>query len=233
MHLLIIEDDRPFARSVEAILKQEGCTVHHAETAGEGIDLAKVCKYDLILLDLSLPDMPGDRVVTRLRAAKIGTPVLVLSGDISVDARVRLLSAGADDFISKPFHKDELVARIRAVVRRSLALSAPTIVTGKLTLNLNDHTVSACGTRVHLTIKEYQMLEALALRKGATLSKDALLNQIYGGIDEPEMKIIDVFICKLRKKLAEATGGENYIHTVWGAGYRLQDPDCGELRSAA
>jgi DNA-binding winged helix-turn-helix (wHTH) protein len=126
--------------------------------------------------------------------------------------------------MTKPFHKDELVARIHAIVRRSKGHAQSVITTGDLVVNLDAKTVEVAGQRVHLTGKEYQMLELLSLRKGTTLTKEMFLNHLYGGMDEPELKIIDVFICKLRKKLALACGGENYIETVWGRGYVLRDP---------
>ena len=126
--------------------------------------------------------------------------------------------------MTKPFHKDELVARIHAVVRRSKGHAQSVIKTGDVLVNLDAKTVEVAGQRVHLTGKEYQMLELLSLRKGTTLTKEMFLNHLYGGMDEPELKIIDVFICKLRKKLASATHGEHYIETVWGRGYVLRDP---------
>jgi two-component system cell cycle response regulator CtrA len=120
------------------------------------------------------------------------------------------------------------VARIHAVVRRSKGHSQSVIRTGKLAVNLDAKTVEVNGARVHLTGKEYAMLELLSLRKGTTLTKEMFLNHLYGGMDEPELKIIDVFICKLRKKLSMATEGENYIETVWGRGYVLREPEGGE-----
>ncbi len=126
--------------------------------------------------------------------------------------------------MTKPFHRDELVARIHAVVRRSKGHAQSVIQTGDLRVNLDTKTVEVHSQRVHLTGKEYQMLELLSLRKGTTLTKEMFLNHLYGGMDEPELKIIDVFICKLRKKLQMATGGRHYIETVWGRGYVLRDP---------
>jgi len=155
----------------------------------------------------------------------VQTPVLILSGNAIVEAKVKALGFGADDYMTKPFHKDELIARVQAVVRRSKGHSQSVITTGKLVVNLDTKTAEANGQRVHVTGKEYQMLELLALRKGTTLTKEMFLNHLYGGMDEPEMKIIDVFICKLRKKLAAACDGEQYIETVWGRGYVMRDPD--------
>ena len=145
--------------------------------------------------------------------------------------KVRSFGFGADDYVTKPFHREELTARIHAVVRRSKGHSQSVIRTGKLAVNLDAKTVEVDGSRVHLTGKEYAMLELLSLRKGTTLTKEMFLNHLYGGMDEPELKIIDVFICKLRKKLAHACEGDNYVHTVWGRGYVLQDPQ--DLAEAA
>jgi two-component system cell cycle response regulator CtrA len=161
----------------------------------------------------------------------VQTPVLILSGISEMDSKVRSFGFGADDYVTKPFHREELVARIQAVVRRSKGHSQSIIRTGKLAVNLDAKTVEVDGNRVHLTGKEYQMLELLSLRKGTTLTKEMFLNHLYGGMDEPELKIIDVFICKLRKKLSLACEGENYIETVWGRGYVLRDLDeDGEVR---
>ena len=151
--------------------------------------------------------------------------MLILSGMTGIEDKVRGLGFGADDYMTKPFHKDELVARIHAIVRRSKGHAQSVINTGDLTVNLDAKTVEVNKQRVHLTGKEYAMLELLSLRKGTTLTKEMFLNHLYGGMDEPELKIIDVFICKLRKKLATATEGKNYIETVWGRGYVLREPE--------
>ncbi len=235
MRVLLIEDDSAMARSIELMLRSEElCNVYTATDLGEeGIDLGKLYDYDIIVLDLQLPDMSGFEVLKSLRLAKVQTPVLILSGNAIVEAKVKALGFGADDYMTKPFHKDELVARIQAVVRRSKGHSQSVILTGKLTVNLDAKTVEVDGSRVHLTGKEYQMLELLSLRKGTTLTKEMFLNHLYGGMDEPELKIIDVFICKLRKKLAAATNGDNYIETVWGRGYVLRDPMDGSIIVAA
>lgn len=224
MRVLLIEDDAATAQSIDLMLKSDGFNVYTTDLGEEGIDLGKLYDYDIILLDLNLPDMSGYEVLKTLRLAKISTPILILSGMADIDNKVRGLGFGADDYMTKPFHKDELVARIHAIVRRSKGHSQSVITTGKLTVNLDTKTVEVDAQRVHLTGKEYQMLELLSLRKGTTLTKEMFLNHLYGGMDEPELKIIDVFICKLRKKLAAATDGDHYIETVWGRGYVLRDP---------
>ena len=224
MRVLLIEDDSAMAQSIDLMLKSEGFNVYTTDLGEEGIDLGKLYDYDIILLDLNLPDMSGFEVLKHLRVAKVQTPILILSGTSTIENKVKGLGVGADDYLTKPFHKDELVARIHAIVRRSKGHSQSVINTGKLTVNLDTKTVEVQGSRVHLTGKEYQMLELLSLRKGTTLTKEMFLNHLYGGMDEPELKIIDVFICKLRKKLATAADGKHYIETVWGRGYVLRDP---------
>jgi len=233
MRILLIEDDTSTARSIELMLHSEGFNVYTTDLGEEGVDLGKLYDYDIIILDLNLPDMHGYEVLKQLRVARITTPVLILSGMNEPDAKVRGLGYGADDYLTKPFHKEELIARIHAIVRRSKGHSESVIRTGRLVVNLDTKTVEVDNQRVHLTGKEYAMLELLSLRKGTTLTKEMFLNHLYGGMDEPEQKIIDVFICKLRKKLANATDGDNYIETVWGRGYVLRDPSQADARQSA
>jgi two-component system cell cycle response regulator CtrA len=225
MRVLLIEDDSATAQSIELMLKSEGFNVYTTDMGEEGVDLGKIYDYDLILLDLNLPDMSGMDVLRTLRVGKINTPIMILSGTSEIDTKVKTFGSGADDYMTKPFHKDELVARIHAVVRRSKGHAQSVIRTGDITVNLDAKTVEVFSQRVHLTGKEYQMLELLSLRKGTTLTKEMFLNHLYGGMDEPELKIIDVFICKLRKKLASAANGQHHIETVWGRGYVLRDPN--------
>jgi two-component system, cell cycle response regulator CtrA len=227
MRLLLVEDDPTTSRSIELMLTHANLNVYCTDLGEDGIDLAKLYDYDLILLDLNLPDMSGHDVLRQLRLARIETPILILSGSDDTDNKIKGFGFGADDYMTKPFHREELVARIHAIIRRSKGHAQSVIRTGKVAINLDAKTVEVEGKQVHLTGKEYQMLELLSLRKGTTLTKEMFLNHLYGGMDEPELKIIDVFICKLRKKLAEATGGQNYIETVWGRGYVLRDPGPG------
>lgn len=223
MRILLIEDESTTAKGIELMLSVEGFNVDSTDLGEEGVDLGKLYDYDIICLDLNLPDMHGYDVLKKLRAAKVRTPVMILSGISEMDSKVRALGFGADDYLTKPFHREELIARIQAVVRRSRGHSQSVIRTGKLGVNLDAKTVEVDGSRVHVTSKEYAMLELLSLRKGTTLTKDMFLNHLYNGIDEPEAKIIDVFVCKLRKKLSASCGGDNYIETVWGRGYVLRD----------
>jgi two-component system cell cycle response regulator CtrA len=224
MRVLLVEDDSATAKSIELMLKSEGYVCDSTDLGEDGLEIGKLYDYDIIILDLMLPDIDGYEVLRRLRASNVETPVLILSGMAELDAKIKGLGYGADDYLTKPFDKRELVARIQAIVRRAKGHSDSIIKTGRLTVNLDTRTAEVEGQPLHLTGKEYGILELLSLRKGTTLTKEMFLNHLYGGMDEPELKIIDVFVCKLRKKLAAACGGSNYIETVWGRGYVLRDP---------
>ena len=233
MRVLLIEDDRAISQSIELMLKSENFNLYATDLGEEGIDLGKLYDYDIILLDLNLPDMSGYEVLRTLRFAKVKTPILILSGLAGIEDKVKGLGVGADDYLTKPFHKDELVARIQAIVRRSKGHAQSLVTIGDLAIDLDRKTVEVSAVRVHLTPKEYQILELLSLRNGTTLTKEMILNHLYGGMDEPELKIIDVFVCKLRKKLASASKGRNYIETLWGRGYILRESTEGNERITA
>lgn len=225
MRVLLVEDDAAMQKSIQLMLSAEGGYIVDATSLGEdGLEIGKLYDYDIIILDLMLPDMDGYEVLRRLRASRVNTPILILSGLSDLDNKIKGLGFGADDYLTKPFDKRELIARVQAIIRRSKGHSESIIRTGKLTVNLDAKTATVEGAPLHLTGKEYGILELLSLRKGTTLTKEMFLNHLYGGMDEPELKIIDVFVCKLRKKLTTATEGENYIDTVWGRGYVLRDP---------
>ena len=224
MRVLLVEDDSATAKSIDLMLQSEGFVVDTTDLGEDGLEIGKLYDYDIIILDLMLPDIDGYEVLRRFRAARVNTPILILSGLSEQENKIRGLGIGADDYLTKPFDKRELIARIHAIVRRSKGHSDSVIRTGRLTVNLDTRTVEVDENPLHLTGKEYGILELLSLRKGTTLTKEMFLNHLYGGMDEPELKIIDVFVCKLRKKLASATGGDNYIETVWGRGYVLREP---------
>jgi two-component system, cell cycle response regulator CtrA len=225
MRVLLVEDDASTAKAIELSLASEGIICDTTELGEEGLEIGRIYDYDIIILDLMLPDIDGYEVLRRFRAAKVTTPILILSGLSGPDQKIKGLGYGADDYLTKPFNKGELIARIQAIVRRSKGHSESIIRTGKLVVNLDTRSVEVASKAVHLTSKEYAILELLSLRKGSTLTKEMFLNHLYGGIDEPELKIIDVFVCKLRKKLSDSSGGENYIETVWGRGYVLKEPE--------
>jgi two-component system cell cycle response regulator CtrA len=225
MRILLVEDDRPTAQSIELMLKSEGYIVDHSDLGEDGLEIGKLYDYDMIILDIMLPDIDGYEVLRRLRDSRVDTPVLILSGLAEMDNKIKGLGYGADDYLTKPFDKRELMARLQAIVRRSHGHSQPIITMGDLKINLESRTIEINGNPVHLTGKEFAIIELLALRKGATLTKEMFLNHLYGGMDEPEAKIIDVFVCKLRKKISNAANGQNFIETVWGRGYVLRDPN--------
>ncbi len=233
MRVLLVEDDSSTAKSIELMLKSEGYVVDATDLGEDGMEIGKLYDYDIIILDLMLPDMDGYDVLKSLREAKVETPILILSGLTEMDNKIKGLGFGADDYLTKPFDKRELVARIQAIVRRSQGHAQSKIITGKLTVNLDARTVEVDGKPLHLTGKEYGILELLSLRKGTTLTKEMFLNHLYGGMDEPEVKIIDVFICKLRKKIEQLSNGESYIETVWGRGYVMRDPQPESEKSAS
>jgi len=233
MRVLLIDDDSATAQSIALMLQSESFNVDVAGLGEEGVGLGKLCGYDMILLDLNLPDMSGFEVLRSLRASEVKTPTLILTGVAGTESKVKGLGFGADDYMTKPFHKDELVARIHAIMRRSQGHVQSRIRTGDLVLNLDAKTVEINQVRVRFTGKEYQMLELLSLRKATTVSKDMFFNHLYGGMNEPDTKIIDVFICKLRKKLARASNGKVYIETVWGRGYKLREPFEHKIRISA
>lgn len=233
MRVLLVEDDSSIAKLVELTLRAEGFVVDTTDLGEDGLEIGKLYDYDIIILDLMLPDMDGYEVLRRLRAAHILTPILILSGLSEISDKVKGLGFGADDYLTKPFNKSELVARVQAIIRRSKGHAESIIRTGRMIVNLQTRTVEIDNRPIRLTGKEYAILELLSLRKGSTLTKEMFLNHLYGGIDEPELKIIDVFICKLRKKLSNVLDGINYIETVWGRGYVLRDSTEENLSSLA
>jgi two-component system cell cycle response regulator CtrA len=224
MHVLIAAADVCSAANIKVILAKENWTCETTDLGEDGAQISSLYDYDIILLDLMPADIEGYHMLRRLRVAGVHTPILILSACSPLDEKVKFLHFGADDFVTKPFESRELTARILAIVRRSKGHSQSTIRTGKLAVNLATRVVSFDDQPVHLTPKEYALLELLSLRKGTPVTKERILSHLYEAMEEPESKITDVFVCKLRKKLAQATGGSHYIQTVWGCGYVLREP---------
>src|SRR3954469_20056641 len=189
MRILLTEDELTLAQSIELMLRSESFEVITASLGEDGLSLARSQEYEIILLDLNLPDMSGYEVLRSLRTARVTTPVLILSGLDGIDSKVKGLGFGADDYLTKPFHNDELVARIHAIVRRSAEQAEAVVHCGDQVVRLGMKRAEIAGKPVTLTGKEYAMLELMALRKGSTLTKEMFLNAMYGGMDEPEMKI--------------------------------------------
>ena len=225
MMVLSIEDDPETARAIKLMIEMNGWVINQTDLGEEGADLARLYDHDIILLDLNLPDMSGYEVIKTLRTRKVKTPILVVSGLCDVQDRVRALEFGADDYLTKPFHPDELIAKINAITRRSVGITDSVGRFGDLGVNFTERMATMAGKRIPLTIKEFAMLEVLARKNGAVITKEMFLTNIYGGRDEPVMKTIDVFVCKLRAKLRAASGGREFIETIWGRGYALRAPE--------
>lgn len=225
MRVLLIEDDNATASTVELLLAAAGIVCDISEFGEDGLITTKLNKYDLVILDLMLPDMSGYDVLRKLREQNVKVPVLILSGLGDTEQKIKGLGIGADDYLTKPFNQEELVARVKAIVRRSHGHSESVIKIANLAINIDMHSTTIEGKPVHLTAKEQSVLELLALKKGTIVTKEFFISHLYSGIDEPEPKIVDVFVCKMRKKLYDVSGGINYIETVWGRGYALRDPN--------
>lgn len=231
MRILVVGADTAATKTIQTMLTDAALPSETAARGDEAIDLATLYDYDLMVLDLGIKDMTGTDVLQKLRADRNPIPVLCLSGGGSLSDKVDALNSGADDVLSKPFHRDEIVARANALVRRSRGHASSTVEAGDLTVDLDAQHVLYHGERVRLTRREYQMVEALVLRQGTTLSKEMLLARLYGGMDAPEIKVIDVFVCKIRKKFSAIREGDGPIETVWGRGYCL--PHAEDARAAA
>ena len=221
MRILLIEDDVILAEKLADMLEGHNIQTESVECGEDGLEMADLYEYDVVVLDFGLPDMNGKAVITDLRKKQNNVPILVLSGRSEVETRLSVLRCGGDDFLLKPFHGRELVARLHALVRRANGHCANVMQCGELVLDLESHDVRVGEQPLPLSAKEYQMLELLCLKQGGVVSKECFLNHLYGGMDEPEMKIIDVFICKLRKKIEQVGARQPVIETVWGRGYRV------------
>ncbi|XDZ63692.1 response regulator transcription factor [Alphaproteobacteria bacterium LSUCC0396] len=223
MHVLIVEDDPIVADVLGMTIEEAGHFKTTANTIETTLLELKHSRIDAILLDLNLPDGDGTRLARLVRKNHMLVLILVISGNSGIDEKITALGAGADGYLTKPFDRYELMANLDAIMRRTHGHGSATISVGNLIFDLSRNYAKVGEKRLDLTAKEFRIIEFLALRKGAVLSKDALLSHLYGGIDEPEPKIIDVFICKLRRKLVDnGTEGLN-IDTIWGQGYTLRE----------
>ena len=222
MNILIVEDDQIISDALALILKEGGYNSFRASDINSALNEMKYSNADGVILDLNLPDGDGTRLVRLIRKIYNPVPILVVSGNSSVDQRINALGAGADGYLTKPFNKHELLAHLGAIMRRTHGHASSIINVGNLEIDLNKHFAAINDVPVSLTHKEYQILHLLSVRKGAILNKDIFLSHLYGRIDEPESKIIDVFICKLRKKLERSGLKDAQIQTIWGQGYVLR-----------
>ena len=224
MRILIADKDKAFNQGIAFFLKSKKAVVDSVYSVEEAAEMARLYDYDVIISALLFSDKSGTELLKRLRNNGINTPFVVLSAVSSVAKKIECFDLGADDYIMRPCDKNELLARVRAVVRRSRGYAQALVKVGDMTLNLDTKVVKIADKTLNLTGKEYALLELLALRKGMIVSKEQFLNHLYGGTDEePEMKIIDVFLCRIRTKIKRLSGGKDYVQTVWGRGYILQE----------
>ncbi len=222
MKILIIEDEKDLVRILKKGLEEHSFTVETAYEGEEGLYLAETFPYDAVVLDLMLPEIDGFSILERLRKSKKDVPVIVLTAKGGVEERVRGLNLGADDYIPKPFDFSELLARLRAVIRRHKGEASPVIEVSDLEIDMNSHRVRRAGREVQLTANEYKILEYLALHKGRVISRTELLEHIYDINSDPDSNVIDVYINYLRRKI-DRDHDKKLIHTVRGAGYILKE----------
>ncbi|MDE2580283.1 MAG: response regulator transcription factor [Rhodospirillales bacterium] len=221
--LLLQVGTKPLRRAEDLLeLRRRGLNREHAGTGAEALEFLRLYRFDAVLLDLDLRDMPALDLIRRVRGSGSQTPILAVTGQTDPLIRVKALDLGADDVLSAFCPIDELLARLRAVIRRSGGHTKSVLNAGPLELCLDSHEVKVSGKPLHLTPKEYALLELLMLKRGVSLTKGACLNHLYGAEEEPELKTVDVIVCRLRKKLA-AVGLPSLVQNVWGCGYRLAE----------
>lgn len=231
MRVLLIEVDNPNTNYLRTALETRGFVVDVAAGADDGAAFARSYDYDLMVLDADFGRSSSLGALVRLRRVRVGTPLMVVSRSRAVESTVAAFRAGADEYMTRPLDADELCCRLHAIVRRTRGHPRSIIRTGRMEIDVEDKTVRVDGRPVAMTRKEYAILEALSLRKGAVVHRDALVERIYGALDQPCPKIVDVYISHIRKKLLRLCG-EAYIETEWGRGFVLRDGE-GPTRSAA
>ena len=224
MRILLV-DDKANHDALNATMRLEKFSVKRVPNGAAMIAAAQSESFDIILFDVLMPDMSGFDAISQMRANLIEAPICILSEVGNAASKIRALELGADDYIQLPIKAEELTARIEAIIRRASGHIASHLDIGDIRIDNRARVVFFAGNLVPLTNKEFTLLELLANRRGRTISKEGIMSQIYSGHDEPNGKIIDVFICKIRKKLAKIRGdGGDYIATVWGKGYMLRAP---------
>lgn len=229
MHLLVVEDDPKISRFLVRGLREENHLVDLAEDGAAAEQLASNEEYDAILLDILLPHTDGFEVCRRLREQGVDTPILMLTARDAVTDRVKGLDVGADDYLTKPFAFDELLARLRALTRRGRSRNlTATIAYGPIAIDTHTHRVTFAGQEAELTATEYRLIEHLVRRAESIVSRDELAEHVWGGDYDPFSNLADVYVGYLRRKLraAEVTGA--LIHTIRGLGYMLKDKRPGE-----
>jgi DNA-binding response OmpR family regulator len=229
MRILLVEDTKALARTVADGLAEEGLSVDVASDGEEGLHLGAEIAYDAIVLDRMLPKLDGMTVLRQLRQQGVGTPVLFLTALGEMEDRVEGLDVGADDYLVKPFAFEELLARVRALVRRSRGQPRNELSVGRLHLDLAARSASVDGKPLDLTAREYALLELLALEPGRTFSRTALVEKLYAEDKDLDSNVIDVFVARVRRKLdAGGLAGGEVVRTQRGAGYRLDSAAAGK-----
>ena len=219
MKILVVEDESKIAQSLQRGLQAEGYIVDVAEDGDMAVTLSSAAVYDLVLLDWMIPGKyDGPALIKLWHEEKKFVPILMLTARGTIGDRVQGLDTGADDYLPKPFSFDELLARIRALLRRPAAGAGTTYTVGDVTLNSISKTVTKAGRPIHLTAKEFQLLEYIAARRGEVLSKDQLLDHVWADDSRVQHNTVETFIANLRKKI-DKPGGENIVKTVRGFGY--------------
>src|SRR6202522_3075124 len=226
MRVLLIEDEHRLAENIVAALRETGLAVDHASDGEAGSHLAEQRVYDAIVLDLMLPGKSGQCVLQDLRRKKLHTPVLILTAQEGKESVVELLNAGADDYLGKPFDLGELIARVKALIRRGKGAAHPTLRVSGIEVNTLDQSVKRGGRRIDLSPMEYRILEYLIHRPRATVSKRELLEHLYDYNWEHHSNVIEAHISNLRRKL-DAGMGVASIETLRGRGYRLMPEETG------
>lgn len=219
MHLLIVEDDPKILKYLKVALKSEMFTVDSANTGNKGLFLAKTNKYDLIMLDKMLPDLTGDQILKKIRETKNTTPILFLTGECETESKVDCLNSGADDYLTKPYSFEELLARIKALLRRPKEIEKVKIKVKNIEIDRNKFTAKKDGNLIDLTRKEFNLLDFLIKNKGLVVSRGRLMENVWDINADPFSNTIESHILSLRKKIDP---DKNIVKTIPGRGYIIE-----------